>query len=469
VPPVGAALAGFKAVDAAQVLAGPTACRILAEYGAEVIQINNPHGHASRAYHYQVDSGKRTIELDLKRPGALDVFWKLIEQADVLSTNFSFRVAERLGRRGDRARGGPGRASRRAGSQRRGCAAPGRGDVHVEVGLSIAPRFLPSKPQPLLEVYRDFIDDVVYAEQLGFDRVYATEHHFAPDGWSPSELTILANIAGRTSTIRLGTSLFLLPFHHPLRVAEDVATVDLLSGGRLDEFAVGAGSVQDEFDTFGLDSMQRWGRLFEALHIIRRCFTEERFDHHGKYFNFPNVRMTTKPMLDPFPLWVGGYGPKLVERAGREGYHWQRQGPNPDLEAIYLKGLRDGGHDTAKFRYHIGGVVADMHLSDTTERAWDDAEAGIYWRQEFYRSRVWISWRDTGRTVPPLPPQAETRTHPIFSSAVVGSPDDVLKRLEKTLKDSDSDRVAWIFRHAGMDNKVVRHSLDLFARHVMLS
>jgi alkanesulfonate monooxygenase SsuD/methylene tetrahydromethanopterin reductase-like flavin-dependent oxidoreductase (luciferase family) len=337
----------------------------------------------------------------------------------------------------------------------------------VDVGITIAPRFLPSKPQPLVEVYRDFIDDVVYAEQLGFDRVYATEHHFAPDGWSPSELPVLAHVAARTSRLRLGTALFLLPFHHPLRVAEDVATVDLLSGGRFEEFAVGAGSIEDEFATFGIASRERWGRLFESLHIIRRCFTEERFDHHGKYYTFTNVRMTTKPVLDPFPLWVGGYGPRLVERAGREGFHWQRQAPNPQLEALYRKGLQEGGHDPADFQYRIGSVAADMHLSDTTARAWDEAEAGIYWRQEFYRSRVWISWRDTGRAVPPLPPLAETRTHPHFGAACVGSPGDVLKKLEGTLKGSDSDRAAWIFRHAGMDTKVVRHSLDLFARHVL--
>jgi crotonobetainyl-CoA:carnitine CoA-transferase CaiB-like acyl-CoA transferase len=96
-PALRTALEGFKALDAAQVLAGPTACRILAEYGADVVQIVNPHGRAGRAYHYQVDSGKRTLLLDLKQPGALDVFWKLVEQADVLSTNFSPAVAQRLG------------------------------------------------------------------------------------------------------------------------------------------------------------------------------------------------------------------------------------------------------------------------------------------------------------------------------------------------------------------------------------
>jgi alkanesulfonate monooxygenase SsuD/methylene tetrahydromethanopterin reductase-like flavin-dependent oxidoreductase (luciferase family) len=177
--------------------------------------------------------------------------------------------------------------------------------------------------------------------------------------------------------------------------------------------------------------------------------------------------MSTKPVLDPFPLWVGGYGPKLIERAGREGYHWQRQRPDAELEAIYHRGLQAGGHEPSKALYQVGSVANDMHLSDTTERAWDEAQAGIYWRQEFYRSRIWISWRDSGRVVPPLPPMPQMRGHPVFSSAVVGSPDDVLEQLEGRLKNSDTDRAAWIFRHAGMDTPTVRHSLDLFARHVM--
>jgi alkanesulfonate monooxygenase SsuD/methylene tetrahydromethanopterin reductase-like flavin-dependent oxidoreductase (luciferase family) len=171
--------------------------------------------------------------------------------------------------------------------------------------------------------------------------------------------------------------------------------------------------------------------------------------------------------LDPFPLWVGGYGPKLIERAGREGYHWQRQAPNPRLEAIYLAGLEAGGHDPGRALYQVGSVANDMHLSDTTERAWEEAQAGIYWRQEFYRSRVWISWRDSGREVPPLPPIEQMRGHPVFANAVVGSPDDVLRKLEPILKTSDTDRTAWIFRHAGMPTPVVRHSLDLFAKEVL--
>ena len=122
----------------------------------------------------------------------------------------------------------------------------------MEVGMALAIKTLADDFQPLSEVYKSFIDEALMAEDLGFDYISTSEHHFEDDAWSPSQLPILANIAGRTSRIRLHTNVFLLPLHHPLRVAEDAATVDILSNGRLD-LVCGTGSVEEEFVAFGVD------------------------------------------------------------------------------------------------------------------------------------------------------------------------------------------------------------------------
>src|SRR5713226_2574841 len=119
----------------------------------------------------------------------------------------------------------------------------------MDVGMYAGVRFLPGRPEPLDQLYRNYLDDAVLGEQLGFDFIRISEHHFAPDCWCPSPLTILAFLAGRTSRMRLGTNVLLMPFHHPLRVAEDAATLDVMSGGRLD-LAVGSGSIADEFDSY---------------------------------------------------------------------------------------------------------------------------------------------------------------------------------------------------------------------------
>ena len=138
----------------------------------------------------------------------------------------------------------------------------------MEVGMALAIKTLADDFQPLSEVYKSFTDEAVMAEDLGFDFISTSEHHFEDDAWSPSQLPILANIAGRTSRIRLHTNVFLLPLHHPLRVAEDAATVDILSNGRLD-LVCGTGSVEEEFVAFGVDPKTRWSRFWEEMEILR--------------------------------------------------------------------------------------------------------------------------------------------------------------------------------------------------------
>src|SRR5262249_31877190 len=113
------------------------------------------------------------------------------------------------------------------------------------------------------------------------------------DGWTPSQLPILAAIAAHTQRIRIGTFVILLPFHNPIRVAEDAATVDIISGGRFD-LGVGPGSDPNDYRVFGVPMNQRRPRMHEGLQVIRKCFDEEEFSFAGKYWNFERVRIDPK-------------------------------------------------------------------------------------------------------------------------------------------------------------------------------
>ncbi len=326
----------------------------------------------------------------------------------------------------------------------------------MDVGLVQAIRFLPSRPERLTDVYRNFVDEAILAEELGLDFVWTTEHHFAEDGWMPTQLPVLAYIAARTTRLQLGTCLFLMPFHNPLRVAEDAAVVDILSNGRLTGFAVGSGSDAGEFESYGLDPHERWGRLFESLQVIRESFARDVYDHEGKYFRFPNIRMTTKPVQNPFPLWVGGFGAKLLHRAGREGYHLQ--GGREGIQT-YLQGLEEGGYDEREFNYQ---VFYPGHVASTRDKAWDEAQEGIYWYRDFYTNGRSIT--GTKRYVPPSPTDLRNEANP---PELVGSPDDILRRLEPQLKNSRVTHFGLLHRMAGMPTEVACSSLNLYAKEVM--
>jgi alkanesulfonate monooxygenase SsuD/methylene tetrahydromethanopterin reductase-like flavin-dependent oxidoreductase (luciferase family) len=247
-----------------------------------------------------------------------------------------------------------------------------------------------------------------------------------------------------------------LPFHNPLRVAEDVAAIDLLSNGRFTGLACGSGSDAGEFESYGLDPKQRWGRLFEALQIIRESFRRDFYDHSGRYFKFPHIQMTTKPVQNPFPLWVGGFGAKLLERAGREGYHMQ--GGRDGIQT-YLAGLAASGYEERDFNYQ---VFYPGHVAATRDKAWDEAQEGVYWYRDFYTSGRSIT--GTKRFVPPSPRDLRNETNP---PELVGSPDAILRRLEPQLRTSRVTHFGLLHRLAGMSTEVSRSSLELYATEIL--
>lgn len=157
------------------------------------------------------------------------------------------------------------------------------------------------------------------AEACGFHGFFFGEHHQDKDGFLPSPLVVCAAVAARTKTIQIGTSVLLLPLHHPLRVAEDAVTLDNVSGGRL-ALGVGLGYQDADFRAFGVDKKNRVGRFEEGVEILRQAWTGERFTFQGKHFDIDNVCVLPRPIQRPGPpLWVGGWVPAAVDRAGRIG------------------------------------------------------------------------------------------------------------------------------------------------------
>jgi probable F420-dependent oxidoreductase len=170
--------------------------------------------------------------------------------------------------------------------------------------------------------YGDFIDYVVAAERLGYRSIFLVEHHFTGYAQVSASLALLSYIAARTRTIRLGTAVVVLPWHNPVLVAEEAATLDLLSGGRLD-FGVGKGYRDYEFSGFCVPIEEATERFDEAIEVIRKSWTaSDRFSHHGKRWHFENIVVEPAPVQRPHPpFWLGAGSAESIRRAAREGYN----------------------------------------------------------------------------------------------------------------------------------------------------
>jgi probable F420-dependent oxidoreductase len=173
------------------------------------------------------------------------------------------------------------------------------------------------------EGYHDFINYVGEAEKLGFSSVFLVEHHFTGFGQVSASLNLLSYLAARTERIRLGTAVVVLPWHNPILVAEQAATLDLLSGGRLD-LGVGKGYRSYEFSGFCVPQDEATERFDEAMEIIRLSWQSggKRFSYNGKWHSYDNVVVEPSPIQQPHPpFWLGAGSEASIRRAAREGYN----------------------------------------------------------------------------------------------------------------------------------------------------
>src|ERR1700754_4493369 len=235
--------------------------------------------------------------------------------------------------------------------------------------------------QSAADAWWDYVNDAVLADELGYDAVYFAEHHFCFASGNSSPLTMAAAVAARTTGVRIGTSIICAPFHNPLRLAEDIAAVDIASKGRFD-FGVGVGSQYEEFRTFGIDPIERFGRTWETIDIIERCLygDDEEFDHDGKYFRFPAVRWIMQPVQDRIPILWGGLGKQGVTRAAERGYHLFYY----DITGAYETVMREHGRRPED---HLVGFVNQVSIANTWADAYDAIGEPCLWVSNTYALR----------------------------------------------------------------------------------
>src|SRR5438552_2275652 len=163
--------------------------------------------------------------------------------------------------------------------------------------------------------FKDFVEYNIEAESLGFHSSFLVEHHFTGFGQVSATLNLLTWVGARTTTLRLGTAVITLPWHNPVLLAEQTATIDLMSGGRLD-FGIGQGYRHNEFAGFCIPMDEADERFEESLAVLRKAWTSDTpWSHRGKYWRFDNVVVEPPTAQKPHPpLWMGGGRPVSIKR-----------------------------------------------------------------------------------------------------------------------------------------------------------
>ena len=224
------------------------------------------------------------------------------------------------------------------------------------------------------QFYPDFVEEILYGEELGFSSAWLEEHHSVKNHYWPSPLVALAGVATRTSRILLGTDILVLPFYHPVRIAEDIAMLDVMSMGR---FILGAaiGYRPEEFALYGVPLEKRGAQYAEAIALIRKLWCEENVTFQGKYYQLENAKIEPRPTRTP-QIWLGGWGELMLKRAAFLGDAWV-PGPTAGLDKLltaksqYLAFLQEAGKDPLTVPTPL---TREVVIADTDEKAKEMAE-----------------------------------------------------------------------------------------------
>jgi probable F420-dependent oxidoreductase len=308
--------------------------------------------------------------------------------------------------------------------------------------------------------YREALDEVTRAEELGFDSVWMEEHHSVTNHYWPSPLTVLAGFATRTSRLLLGTDIVVAAFHHPVRLAEDVAMLDVMSNGRA-ILGIAIGYKPDEFALYGVDLEKRGARFEEQLAIMKGLWTQERVQFKGTYYSMEG-RLEPKPVQRPHPpVWIGGWGDITLRRAATLADNWI-PGPTADLKRLlagkqqFLERRRTAGlAPPAEWP-----LTRDVIVADTDQRARELAEEHI---MVSYRREYAGGWRH-----PFIDASIATDLDKLMEDRfIIGGPEQCVRRLRRFVEQYGMTHLICRMFFPGMPHAHIMRGLELLAREVL--
>jgi probable F420-dependent oxidoreductase len=321
----------------------------------------------------------------------------------------------------------------------------------------------PPRGEHLDRCIDEAIAEAQLAEASGFDSCFFGEHHQDRDGFLPSPLIVATAVAARTTRLRVGTSVILLPLHHPVRVAEDVITLDLVSKGRV-VLGVGIGYQPADFRAFAVPMEHRMARFEESLDILRLCWAGEPLSFRGKHYTLEDVQIRPRPFQRPGPpLWIGASVPAAARRAGRvaDGFVGT---PSTSLENatrladIYRGTAREAGRQPEVIQMRDAWVAATRAEADAVYGPHVMTAYRYYWENRLAEFR----------TMPPGTPFTLDSLAP--DRLILGDPETCVREFQRWQKATGASTFLLRLRHAhsgGPPHDRIMAAIRLFGERVI--
>lgn len=319
------------------------------------------------------------------------------------------------------------------------------------------------------EIFTRGTEIAQFADRLGFDSIWCAEHHFSTYGYLSRPLMFATHLAGRTERIRVGSAVVVLPLHHPLIVAEEIATADLLSGGRLD-VGLGRGYQTYEFERLNHSLNESRARFDEGVDILLKAFSGEPFSYHGKYYDFDETSLFPTPVQKPHPpIWVVGQSQESIEATVKRGFNVVSGGFGVPIDRL------------REFRKGFDALVTDPALKSkirvSTQRpvyvTHDESEIPEIIEHARWNMRVTLSLRqglqrvEKGRAIA-VPFDKEPSDEELLEKYfVVGTPNTCIDRLKALQEAMKIDHFNASFWFGDLSHERVLKSMKLFAEEVM--
>ncbi len=319
------------------------------------------------------------------------------------------------------------------------------------------------------------------AEPLGFDSLFALEHHFTGYAMSPSPTQLLAYYAGRTSRITLGTAVIVLPWHDPIRVAEEIALLDIISGGRC-LFGFGRGAATVEYEGFRIDQGEARPRFIESAQIIKMALSQESFEFKGEHFQIPRTSIRPRPISHPERRFYGtAVSPESVDVMARLGFSMlvimQNEWPKAAADVHRFNAVAAAEGFTPRPPMVLTNVSVAESRAEAEERAieylgrkWDSIDNHYHFSDGHLNNvKGYESYDKVGVTYAKMkdPVRRAKATDFYVSIQLVGTPDDCIQKLEELQALTGLDHLITEFSFGGMPHHESETNMRMFADTVM--